>query len=155
MGLTKPKIVKSTLPELSNPATEENIEYGFEAIDGEGNVITGEREIPSAVWGHVVVSSNVDSTFNIPLPFSGDVTSIIGSCHFTSGTFEFLFGVNNETTGYYLNSSKSYKSVSVTRKSNTALNVAARSTGASGSASTTKTTFNFAVCQDPEGTTII
>lgn len=42
MGLTKPKITGGVeLPELSNPAGAANIQSGFEAVDGEGNKITG------------------------------------------------------------------------------------------------------------------
>lgn len=153
MGLTKPKIVKSTLPELSNPATEENIEYGFEAIDSAGNVITGEREIPSAVWGHVTVSATADAAFNIPLPFSGDVTSIVGGAYLLSGTYAVHLYVANEANArYWVNSDKKMSSVTMTRPSNTAVRVPARSTNFSGS---TKAQYHFAVCQDPDGTKII
>lgn len=47
MGLTKPKIVDGggvVLPELTNPAGAENIDAGFEALDGNGVLVTGTSE---------------------------------------------------------------------------------------------------------------
>ena len=63
MGLTKPKNAGVTLPELTNPATAENIESGFEAVDGLGNLLTGLLE--KAVYG-IVECANATSSITIP-----------------------------------------------------------------------------------------
>lgn len=47
MGLIKPKSDGISLPTLSNPAGAENIQSGYEAIDGNGNKITGLHTEPT------------------------------------------------------------------------------------------------------------
>lgn len=47
MGLIKPTSAGISLPALSNPAGAENIQSGYEAIDGNGNKITGLHTEPT------------------------------------------------------------------------------------------------------------
>ena len=47
------------LPTLSNPATAENIESGYEAIDGSGAVIAGSLNIPFKYVGSFEVQGSL------------------------------------------------------------------------------------------------
>lgn len=70
MGLRKPKIESGgvELPALSNPASGEHILSGYEAIDGEGNKITGKAVVPSYTVEEVTYFVKTqNTTINLPL----------------------------------------------------------------------------------------
>lgn len=56
---------KIQLPELTNPAGTENIDYGFEAINGNGVLITGTGEKTVVETGTVILSTESKS-INVP-----------------------------------------------------------------------------------------
>ena len=47
------------LPDLSNPATAENIESGYEVINANGEVVTGTAEIPSYTVEYGYLAGNI------------------------------------------------------------------------------------------------
>ncbi len=47
------------LPALSNPAGAENIQNGYEAIDGAGAKVTGTLTVPNVIHGTFTISSTV------------------------------------------------------------------------------------------------
>ena len=68
MGLKKPG---TKLPTLTNPASAENIEAGFEAIDGNGDLITGNSTKSDIEYGSFTFSSTGEDK-------GGVVTTAIG-----------------------------------------------------------------------------
>lgn len=112
------------------------------------------KDASAPIWGHVVVSAKGDAAFNIPLPFSGDVTTIIGAGNQSTSLLNdttLFFSVNNDTIARYWNEDDDKRTkVTITRSSPTVLKVPSRS-----DATPNASKYNFAVCQDPEGTKII
>lgn len=106
MGLTKPKNAGVTLPELTNPATAENIESGFEAVDGLGNLLTGLLE--KAVYG-IVECANATTSITIPeligknnfvLIKTGDAntSTYISSLAYIDGVWNCHYNSNSHTS---------------------------------------------------------
>lgn len=71
----------TVLPELSNPAGAANIQSGYQAINGEGEVVTGTYVPPSVEYVFLSaddVSMSYGSRFELTLTLPKPIKSIVG-----------------------------------------------------------------------------
>lgn len=71
----------TVLPELSNPAGAANIQIGYQAINGEGEVVTGTYVPPSVEYVFLSaddVSMSYGSRFELTLTLPKPIKSIVG-----------------------------------------------------------------------------
>lgn len=80
----------TVLPELSNPAGTANIQSGYQAINGEGEVVTGTLNVPSIVRGDIsnpnlesgllyYFNGNKDATLITDISASSAINVAVGS----------------------------------------------------------------------------
>lgn len=84
-----------SLPTLTNPASAENIESGYEAIDGDGNVIGGKLVKAGVAIGTV---SGDSASITIPVDFIPDSFSIIAVSNVTSSRLRVLSVIKDGET---------------------------------------------------------
>ena len=63
--IQNPIIAGKKLPELTNPAGAENIQSGYEAIDGSGNKITGTNTDTDLVINSIKVNNNKGKRYKV------------------------------------------------------------------------------------------
>ena len=68
------------LPELTNPATAENIQSGYEAVDGDGNVVTGTATITTYTVEHITAIPNGADTVVYLTNQKRNKCYVYGSC---------------------------------------------------------------------------